>query len=100
MLGRASRILFFPACLLLSCIVAGEHRGNWILTCLAFAMPYRAVLLAYVVVCAIRVVLAWFSNVGLPPVEHPQLAELHELIDKRPRRDNADDSEQEEGSSM
>ena len=45
---------------------------------------------------AIRVVLAWFSNVGLPSVAHPQLAELHELIDKRPNRSDGNDSEQEE----
>ena len=44
--------------------------------------------------------MAWFSNVGLPPVAHPQLAELHELIDKRPERDAGNDSEQEDSASM
>ena len=34
-------------------------------------------------------VLAWFSNVGLPPVSHPQLAELHELISEQERKANA-----------
>ena len=75
-----------------------ENCLEFTLACRAFATPYRAVLLAYFVGCAIRVVLAWFSNVGLPPVAHPQLAELHELIDKRPKRDDVDDSEQEEGT--
>ena len=54
--------------------------------------------------CTTRVALAWFSNVGLPPVAHPQLAELHELIDKRPKRAVAalggegDEEEEEEGN--
>lgn len=49
---------------------------------------------------ATRVVLAWFSNVGLPPVAHPQLAELHELLEKRPNRKYSIDDEGDEADRV
>ena len=56
----------------------------------------------YVVRVALcSVALAWFSNVGLPPAAHPQLAELHELIDKSPKatKRSTNEEEEEEGGN-